>query len=340
MIKDAINKLAERADLTEQEAETVMGEIMDGSATCAQIAVPHGPAHEGRDGGRDRRLGPGHARQGDANPGQGFVGAGYLRHRRRSGPYLQHFDDGGLRGGGSRTHGRQHGNRSVSSKSGSADVLAALGVAIQLPPEQVADCVNEVGIGFLFAPLYHSAMKHCAQPRQELGIRTLLNILGPLLQSGRSPPPGRRGVRCRPDRVAGQGAGSSRRATLFCGARDGRPGRNHRDGSHQNFRGQGRRGVELHDRSRRVRTRARQAEGSRRGKRRRQRRHHAGHFQGPQRPEARYRLPQRGVRTRGRAQGEDVTRRVRAGSADDRRRGGHGKAGTTDRIYQEGLVTP
>jgi len=59
-------------------------------------------------------------------------------------------------------------------------VLAALGVAIQLPPEQVADCVNEVGIGFLFAPLYHSAMKHCAQPRQELGIRTLLNILGPL----------------------------------------------------------------------------------------------------------------------------------------------------------------
>jgi anthranilate phosphoribosyltransferase len=74
----------------------------------------------------------------------------------------------------------KHGNRSVSSKSGSADVLAALGVAIDLPPDRVADCVNEVGIGFLFAPLYHSAMKHCAQPRQELGIRTMLNILGPL----------------------------------------------------------------------------------------------------------------------------------------------------------------
>jgi anthranilate phosphoribosyltransferase len=74
----------------------------------------------------------------------------------------------------------KHGNRSVSSKCGSADVLAALGVKFDLPADRVADCVNEVGIGFLFAPLYHSAMKHCAGVRQELGIRTLLNILGPL----------------------------------------------------------------------------------------------------------------------------------------------------------------
>jgi anthranilate phosphoribosyltransferase len=59
-------------------------------------------------------------------------------------------------------------------------VLAALGARIDLPPERVADCVNEVGIGFLFAPLYHSAMKHCSALRQELGIRTLLNVLGPL----------------------------------------------------------------------------------------------------------------------------------------------------------------
>jgi anthranilate phosphoribosyltransferase len=74
----------------------------------------------------------------------------------------------------------KHGNTSVSSKSGSADVLAALGVKIDLPAERVADCINEVGIGFLFAPLYHGAMKHCAGPRQEMGIRTMLNILGPL----------------------------------------------------------------------------------------------------------------------------------------------------------------
>ena len=74
----------------------------------------------------------------------------------------------------------KHGNRSVSSKSGSADVLSMLGVKIDLPIERVADCINEVGIGFLFAPLYHGAMKHCAAPRQEMGIRTMLNLLGPL----------------------------------------------------------------------------------------------------------------------------------------------------------------
>lgn len=74
----------------------------------------------------------------------------------------------------------KHGNRSVSSKSGSADVLTALGVKIDLPAECVADCIDEVGVGFLFAPLYHSAMKYCAGPRQEMGIRTLFNILGPM----------------------------------------------------------------------------------------------------------------------------------------------------------------
>ncbi len=74
----------------------------------------------------------------------------------------------------------KHGNRSVSSQSGSADVLAALGVNLDLPPDRVADCINEVGIGFLFAPLYHGAMKHCARPRADMGIRTLMNILGPL----------------------------------------------------------------------------------------------------------------------------------------------------------------
>ncbi len=74
----------------------------------------------------------------------------------------------------------KHGNRSVSSRSGSADVLSALGVNIDLPPQKVGDCINEVGIGFLFAPLYHDAMKHCAKPRADMGIRTLMNIMGPL----------------------------------------------------------------------------------------------------------------------------------------------------------------
>ena len=74
----------------------------------------------------------------------------------------------------------KHGNRSVSSKSGSADVLSALGINIDLSPARVEACVNEVGIGFLFAPLYHGAMKHCAKPRGDMGIRTMMNILGPL----------------------------------------------------------------------------------------------------------------------------------------------------------------
>ncbi|OGS81178.1 MAG: anthranilate phosphoribosyltransferase, partial [Gallionellales bacterium GWA2_59_43] len=74
----------------------------------------------------------------------------------------------------------KHGGRSVSSQSGSADVLEALGVNINLTPEQTVCCINEVGFGFMFAPNYHSAMKHAAPVRKELGIRTLFNILGPL----------------------------------------------------------------------------------------------------------------------------------------------------------------
>lgn len=74
----------------------------------------------------------------------------------------------------------KHGNRSVSSKSGSADVLEALGVNLALTPEQVGRCISEVGVGFMFAPAHHPAMKHAAPVRKELGVRTIFNILGPL----------------------------------------------------------------------------------------------------------------------------------------------------------------
>ena len=74
----------------------------------------------------------------------------------------------------------KHGGRSVSSTCGSADVLEALGVNVNLSPEQVANSVNQVGLGFMFAPNHHSAMKHAAPVRRELGIRTLFNLLGPL----------------------------------------------------------------------------------------------------------------------------------------------------------------
>lgn len=77
-------------------------------------------------------------------------------------------------------HVAKHGNRSVSSLSGSADVLEALGVAIDLPPDAVARCIDETGIGFCFAPLIHGAMKHAAPIRRQLGFRTIFNLLGPL----------------------------------------------------------------------------------------------------------------------------------------------------------------
>jgi anthranilate phosphoribosyltransferase len=74
----------------------------------------------------------------------------------------------------------KHGNRSVSSMSGSADLLSSLGVNMQLTPERVQNCINSIGIGFLFAPLFHPAMKTVAKPRRELGIRTIFNMLGPI----------------------------------------------------------------------------------------------------------------------------------------------------------------
>ena len=81
----------------------------------------------------------------------------------------------------------KHGNRSVSSKSGSADLLETAGVNLDISPEQVAQCVNEVGVGFMFAPKHHGAMKHAIGPRREMGVRTIFNILGPLTNPAGAP---------------------------------------------------------------------------------------------------------------------------------------------------------
>jgi anthranilate phosphoribosyltransferase len=81
----------------------------------------------------------------------------------------------------------KHGGRSVSSKSGSADVMEALGININLPPEAIARCIDEVGVGFMFAPNHHPAMKNVAPIRKELGVRTIFNILGPLTNPASAP---------------------------------------------------------------------------------------------------------------------------------------------------------
>jgi anthranilate phosphoribosyltransferase len=181
MIKNAIAKLADRSSLTEQEAESVMLEIMDGAATPAQIAAYlMGLRLKGETveeiAGSVRAMRAKAVRVAIGDPlvvdtcGTGGDGA-HTFNISTTAAFI-------LAGAGLTV--AKHGNRSVSSKSGSADVLSALGVKIDLPTERVADCINEVGIGFLFAPLYHGAMKHCAGPRQEMGIRTMLNLLGPL----------------------------------------------------------------------------------------------------------------------------------------------------------------
>jgi anthranilate phosphoribosyltransferase len=181
MIKDALTKLADGADLSVQEAETVMLEIMDGAATSAQMAA--------------YLMG---LRQKGETVAEvvGSVSAMRSRATRiRVGSSIV-VDTCGTGGDGADTFNisttaafvaagagitvAKHGNRSVSSRSGSADVLSMLGVKIDLEPSRVADCIDEVGIGFLFAPLYHGAMKQCSGVRHEMGIRTILNVLGPL----------------------------------------------------------------------------------------------------------------------------------------------------------------
>ena len=181
MIKDAIAKLIERQHLTEAEAEAVMLEIMEGQATPAQIAA-YLTALRMKGETVDEITGSARAMRAKAT-----------RIRPADPLVVDTCGTGGDGGGtfnvsttvacvvaGAGITVAKHGNRAVSSRSGSADVLKCLGVRLDLPAEQVEECVNEIGIGFLFAPVFHGAMKHAAGPRQEIGVRTIFNLLGPL----------------------------------------------------------------------------------------------------------------------------------------------------------------
>ena len=81
----------------------------------------------------------------------------------------------------------KHGNRSISSKSGSADVLESAGVNLNLSPSLISECIEQIGVGFMFAPAHHSAMKHAIGPRKELAVRTIFNVLGPLTNPAKAP---------------------------------------------------------------------------------------------------------------------------------------------------------
>jgi len=181
MIQDAIAKLIDRQHLTETEAEAVMAEIMERQATPAQIAA-YLTALRMKGETADEITGSARAMRAKAT------------RIRPNDPVV--VDTCGTGGDGGTTFNvsttvafvvagagvtvAKHGNRAVSSRAGSADVLTCLGVRIDLAPERVEECVNEIGIGFLFAPLFHGAMKYAVGPRQEIGVRTIFNLLGPL----------------------------------------------------------------------------------------------------------------------------------------------------------------
>jgi anthranilate phosphoribosyltransferase len=180
-IREAIGALVdERRDLSQAEAAAAMGDILSGEATPAQLGAflialrlkgetvdeIAGMASEMRehalrvnvDGPLLDTCGTGGDGQGTFNvsTAAAFVAAG----------------------AGARI--AKHGNRAMTSGSGSADILEALGARIDLSPEQVAECIERTGFGFMFAQVFHPAMKHAAGPRGEIGVRTVFNILGPL----------------------------------------------------------------------------------------------------------------------------------------------------------------
>ncbi|PLX84817.1 MAG: anthranilate phosphoribosyltransferase [Desulfuromonas sp.] len=194
MIKEAIGKVVLGQDLDEGEMIEVMSQIMGGEATPAQIgAFITGLRMKGET--IDEITGAARVMRDRATP----IRVGSALDLDRDEINLDRetiLDTCGTGGSGTRSFNisttvalvvaacgvkvAKHGNRSVSSACGSADVLEALGVNLAIPPEQVERSISEVGVGFLFAPALHGAMKHAIGPRREIGIRTIFNILGPL----------------------------------------------------------------------------------------------------------------------------------------------------------------
>jgi len=180
MIKEAINMMVNKINLTEPESAECMREIMEGRATDAQIAAFLATL---RMKGETVEEITGAARIMRAKALTIKAPEGVLDTCGTGGDMSHTFNISTTTAfvvAGAGVPVAKHGNRSVSSRSGSADVLESLGVKIDLLPEKVEKCLFETGFGFLFAPMFHPAMKYAVGPRREMGIRTIFNILGPI----------------------------------------------------------------------------------------------------------------------------------------------------------------
>lgn len=186
LFKEVLNKLVTKVDLTENEMIDAMNSIMEGDVSPPQI------------GGFLMAL------RAKGETFEELLGCAKVMRQKAEKidiAFIDAVDTCGTGGDGKNTFNVstvaaivtasagvttvKHGNRSVSSKCGSADVLEALGVKIELPSDVVAACIEEVGLGFLFAQKFHLSMKHVASSRKELGIRTIFNMLGPLTNPAR-----------------------------------------------------------------------------------------------------------------------------------------------------------
>ncbi len=188
LLKPYLAKIVQRRNLSVEEAEAAMSLIMSGQATPAQIgAFLVGLRMKGET--VDEIVGCALAMRAQATPVP------------LTKEYVSLFDTAGTGGDGKHSFNistaaafviagagykvAKHGNRAVSSTCGSADILTALGVQIETTPQQVARCIDEVGIGFIFAPRFHPAMKYAMAPRREIGQRSIFNLLGPLVNPAR-----------------------------------------------------------------------------------------------------------------------------------------------------------
>lgn len=182
MISEAIIKLTKKENLSFDMAETVMNEIMSGEATPVQVSA-YLVALSMKGETIDEITGSAKAMRGHATKLDHSYKGDILEIVGTGGDHSNSFNISTtcaiVLAGAGVTIGK-HGNRAASSKCGSADVLEALGVKIDIAPSKSAKLLEDNGICFLFAPIYHSAMKHVAPVRKELGVRTIFNILGPL----------------------------------------------------------------------------------------------------------------------------------------------------------------